>query len=205
KDAGILYGNASRSAQRNRADSYRVLRADGQLDRGTPALARTEVVMRHTRHGATLAILATLACGSAFGGSPAMQDDLAELPAPDYCAHPMVTVGIPREYANTRNGEFRYENRREHKNHVCAVVAFGTPYQLVSWLENGSVQAAVLSDFAISVMRADEPRRFDEEYERFPVRTLLTLPQKERRLLLTNGTGDAVQDPDKRLGDFLSA
>ena len=161
--------------------------------------------MRNTRHGATLALLATLACGSAFGGTPPTQDELAYVQPKKYCTHPLVTVGIPNEYANTPTGEFRYENRGKSRNQVCAVVAFGTAYQLVSWLENGSVQSAVLSDFAVSVMRADAPQRFDEEFDQFPVNTLLTLPAKERRMLLSSGSGDPELQPDTRLDDFLTA
>jgi predicted acylesterase/phospholipase RssA len=151
----------------------------------------------------TLAMLATLGVsnGTASGGS---QDELAYVTVRKYCTHPMVTVGIPLEYANAARGQFRYERPGAHQNQVCAVVAFGTPYQLVSWLENGSVQAAVLSDFAVSVMRTDEPQRFDEDYERFPVGTLLTLPRKERRMLLTDGAGVPEANTDGRLSDYLS-
>src|SRR4030095_421557 len=111
--------------------------------------------------------------GSAVGGTPVAQDELGYVMVKNYCTHPMVTVGIPVAYANAAHGEIRYEKVGAHRNQVCALVAFGTPYQLVSWLENGSVQAAVLSDFAVSVMRTDEPEHFDEEYQRFPVNTLL--------------------------------
>jgi predicted acylesterase/phospholipase RssA len=152
--------------------------------------------MRRLVQGWTLLLLALLA-----GGPAAAQSVLQA------CAnkqHLQVTLGIPREYANAAR-KFGYEKVGENQRQVCGVVALGTPYQLLSWMENGSLQAAVLSDFAVAVMESDDPERFERDFYVFPVQALPSLPNVERRLLLTDGIGTPVVQPYARLDDLFNA
>src|SRR5687768_18529490 len=89
--------------------------------------------MRRLVQGWTL-LLALLA-----GGPAAAQSVLQA------CAnkqHLQVTLGIPREYADAAR-KFGYEKVGENQRQVCGVVAIGTPYQLLSWLENRSEERRV--------------------------------------------------------------
>jgi predicted acylesterase/phospholipase RssA len=156
--------------------------------------------MRSLAHGLSLALLLlglstpTLAQQNRYDGAPRV------------CAgrHLQVTLAIPSEYL-AWSENFGYEKRVPSARQVCGSFAVGSPYQLVSWLENGGVQAAVLSDFAKNVMRADDPERFDADYYVLPVQALTTLPHVQRRLLLTNGLGQPLQNPYAQLDDFFLA
>jgi predicted acylesterase/phospholipase RssA len=159
--------------------------------------------MRFTGQGATLALLVFWSCVA----SAALQPDKNQRRIPSPCDdkhHLQVTLGIPADYIEEEGG-FRYETFGERPRQVCGAFAVGTPYQLLSWLENGAVQAAVLSDFAIAVMKADDPERFALDYYVLPVKALPSLPNKERRLLLTNGAGEAIGEPYQELDQFFDA
>ena len=128
--------------------------------------------MRKLAHGLSLALLLL----GLSAPSPAQQNRYDG--APRVCAgrHLQVTLAMPSEYV-AWSENFGYEKRAPSARQVCGSFAVGTPYQLVSWLENGGVQAAVLSDFAKNVMHADDPERFDADYYVLPVQALTTLPR----------------------------
>src|SRR5688500_9539159 len=69
--------------------------------------------------------------------------------------HLQVTIGLPADYLAALGRTAGQKAAIANVHQVCAAIAKGSPYQLLSWLENGSVQAAVLSSFAVSVMKAD--------------------------------------------------
>src|SRR5262245_49583633 len=90
--------------------------------------------------------------------------------AEDQCEdgqHLHVTLGLPAEYLDAAP-DFGQEpvnlQRDKTRLQVCGVIAPGNTYQLLSWLENGSLQAAVLNAFAVDVMKSDDVERFNREY-----------------------------------------
>jgi predicted acylesterase/phospholipase RssA len=118
--------------------------------------------------------------------------------------HLQVTIGLPADYLTVLGREAGQKAAIAQVHKVCAAVATGSPYQLLSWLENGAVQAAVLSSFAVSVMKADDPGRFKRDYFELPRSALTSLPNLERRLLIIFNGGE-VTNPDASLADFFTA
>jgi len=101
--------------------------------------------------------------------------------------HVQVTLGLPIEYAPPK---FRATlDAGPDAVSLCASFAGGNPYELLSWLENGSLRAVVLPAFAVAVLRADDPDKFARDYVEFapsPV-SLLTLKQRTVELVSANG------------------
>src|SRR5687767_1109246 len=102
--------------------------------------------MRGMGQGATLALLLHFVLGPGLS-APALAQGPEENPAALGTCHEgqhlQVTLAMPREYFETE-GSFRFEAKGDRKRQVCASYAVGTTYQLLSWLENGAVQAAAL-------------------------------------------------------------
>ncbi|MEO8017037.1 MAG: patatin-like phospholipase family protein [Pseudomonadota bacterium] len=158
---------------------------------------------------AALALLAVFCVPAAFAADDAKAAEKASFyVATSTCAkdlHLQLTLALPAYYL-AEDGRFDGETRGpESAPQVCGAFAKGTPYQLVSWLENGAVQAAVLTSFAVSVMKADDPERFDQDYFALPRQALPNLPTFDRRLLLTDSHGNEIANADARLMDFFSA
>jgi predicted acylesterase/phospholipase RssA len=156
--------------------------------------------MRKLGQGATLALL--LLCG----GSAFARLDYVDR-SKNLCADGkalQLTMGVPTEYLQFSR-KFGYEKPGENVRQFCTSIATGSSYQLLSWLENGAIQAAILPDFAIAVMQADSLERFRNEYYVMPVNSLPALPKLERHLLLTDGTGKPLEKPYARLDELFAA
>src|SRR5687768_6642909 len=54
--------------------------------------------------------------------------------------HVQVTLGLPADYRQPR----AVATKSPDATHLCISVAQGNPYELLSWLENGNLRAAVL-------------------------------------------------------------
>src|SRR5919109_1597931 len=80
--------------------------------------------------------------------------------------HVQVTLALPNDYRDRLVG-----GRAPGTVGICVRIGYGSTYQVLSWLENGAVQAAVLPAFAARVMGADDPERVDREH--YPLRTQL--------------------------------
>jgi hypothetical protein len=93
--------------------------------------------------------------------------------------HAQVTLALPDEYQAQAS-----DIQRTRGTSVCGRIVYGSTYQVLSWLENGAVQAAVLPAFAVSVMRAEDPLRFRREFYDLPTLTVSTVPRLERQILL---------------------
>jgi predicted acylesterase/phospholipase RssA len=130
---------------------------------------------------------------------------------PDQCddgQHLQVTLGLPSEYLKEVPGygqEPSMVKRDKTRMQACGVIAQGTTYQLLSWLENGALQAAVLNSFAVDVMKADDADRFNREYLQLSTQALSTLPRFERRVVLEDSEGNPVEHPEARLVEFFGA
>ncbi len=87
---------------------------------------------------------------------------------------------------------------------VCGAIAWGNEYELLSWLENGGVQAAVLPAFVVDVMRADDPTKFERDYFRFPAQALTSVPPRVREINLEDGKGVPIAAAHERLQRFYA-
>ncbi len=85
---------------------------------------------------------------------------------------------------------------------VCGAIAWGNEYELLSWLENGGVQAAVLPAFVVDGMRADDPAKFQRDYFRFPAQALTSVPPRVREISLEDGNGAPIAPARDRLQRF---
>ncbi|HEV7606739.1 MAG TPA: patatin-like phospholipase family protein [Steroidobacteraceae bacterium] len=151
----------------------------------------------------SLALVAILCCPGAFAADEPTFNIATSTCAKDL--HLQLTLALPAYYLD-QNGRFNGEVRgAENAPQVCGAFALGSPYQLVSWLENGAVQAAVLTSFAVSVMKADDPERFDQDYFALPRQALPNLPPYDRRLMLYDSQGQEIANADARLMDFFTA
>lgn len=90
------------------------------------------------------------------------------------------------------------------KAEVCGAVAWGNEYELLSWLENGGVQAAVLPSFVVEVMRSDDPAKFARDFFQFPARSLTNVPERIREIVVQDGTGGPVSNAPERLREFYA-
>lgn len=109
-----------------------------------------------------------------------------------YCrtgAAPRVRLGLLAGYSLPAGKTVTRSNRDRL---LCARIARGNPYQLLSWLENGEVHAAVLPPFAATVLRADDPKRYAREYVEFSVSPLPSLRIQRRAIALKDAAGRAA-------------
>ena len=131
--------------------------------------------------------------------------------AEDQCEdgqHLNVTLGLPAEYlaaAPDFGQEPIIPMRDQARLQVCGVIAPGNTYQLLSWLENGSLQAAVLNAFAVDVMKSDDIERFNREYLQISTLALSNLPRFERQVVLNGADGLAVENAEAVLFEFFDA
>jgi len=137
-------------------------------------------------------------------GAPA-----AVLAADDQCddgQHLHVTLGLPAEYLDAAP-DFGHEavnpSRDKGRLQACGVIAPGNTYQLLSWLENGSLQAAVLNAFAVDVMKSDDVERFNREYLQISTLALSNLPRFERHVVLNDFDGLEVENAETELFEYF--
>jgi predicted acylesterase/phospholipase RssA/protein-S-isoprenylcysteine O-methyltransferase Ste14 len=109
--------------------------------------------------------------------------------------HLQVALGLPASDREQFTGAPR-ANSNDNNTQVCAAISWGNAYELLSWLENGGIQAAVLPDFAIHVLKADDPAKFERDYLQFPVEALSGIPQVARYLALEQSDGAALAPRD---------
>ena len=115
--------------------------------------------------------------------------------------HVQVALGLPAEDQSLRA---RFENGTAVAGQAefCGAIAWGSDYERLSWLENGGVQAAVLPDFVVDVMRADDPDKFARDFLKLPTTVLGGIEPLVRSLRLADGDGQGVADPQSRLAQF---
>lgn len=116
--------------------------------------------------------------------------------------HVQITLALPNDYKDRLVGG---GGNRGGTVDVCVRVGYGSTYQVLSWLENGAVQAAVMPAFAVRVMRADDPERFDREYYTLRTQLVKSLPVLDRRIRLFDGDFAEIADPDQRLVEFFTS
>lgn len=112
-----------------------------------------------------------------------------------------VTLGLPPEYEMP--DPYDGTGAPSTLSQLCVSVTTGNAYELLSWLENGSLQAAVLPSFAVQVLRADNPARFKREYLDFAPSPLALLPLKQRTITLTQGAAPARASDLRQFFDAL--
>ena len=172
----------------------------------------TKLAMWRVRAGLISLLLLVGANGQAQApaqaqAQPPAQEPLQAPPArpkPTSCAnrqHIQISLGVPASYLDyVRSGRLVADS---NANPVCANVVSGSSYALLDWLENGDVQTAFLSQFAVRVMKADDANAFDEEYQDFPAHALMTVPPVFRRISLLDSKGDPA--PAQALVAFFDA
>ncbi len=99
---------------------------------------------------------------------------------------------------------FQTQAAPESQAQVCGAIAWGNEYELLSWLENGGVQAAVLPAFVVDVMQADDPAKFARDYFRFPAQALKNVPARVRVIALEDGAAVPIKDARERLRKFYA-
>lgn len=157
--------------------------------------------MRGFSQGAALTLaLLVLSCAATAAEAPAGSRRMTE-PPEQSCPPgrvPLITLALPEDYRDKL-----IRARAPGTFDVCVTLDYGSTYQVLSWLENGAVQAAVMPAFAAQVMRADDPERFDREYYDLKPGLVTTVPNRARRLLLFDHDYQPVENPDQQLGDFM--
>ena len=114
--------------------------------------------------------------------------------------HAQVTLALPEEYQAGSES-----SRTRGGSSVCGRIVFGSTYQVLSWLENGAVQAAVLPAFAAAVMRADDPERFEREFYNLPTSAVSSVPRMERQILLFDRDLAPIVNAEGKLVEFFAA
>jgi predicted acylesterase/phospholipase RssA len=114
--------------------------------------------------------------------------------------HVQITLALPNDYKDKL-----VSGRGPGTVGVCVRLGYGSTYQVLSWLENGAVQAAVMPAFAVRVMRADDPERFDREYYTLRTHLVKSIPLLERRIRLFDGDYQEVPEPEQKLVDFFTS
>jgi predicted acylesterase/phospholipase RssA len=115
--------------------------------------------------------------------------------------HVQVALGLPAEDQSLR-ASFENGTAVAGQAEYCGAIAWGSDYELLSWLENGGVQAAVLPAFIVDVMKADDPAKFQRDFLQFPATVLDGIQAQVRSLVLAEGEGQVVADPKGRLAQF---
>lgn len=114
--------------------------------------------------------------------------------------HAQVTLALPNEYKDRAPAA-----KRGGSSNVCGRIVYGSTYQVLSWLENGAVQAAVLPAFAVTVMRADDPERFTREFYNLPTSAVSSVPRFERQIvLLDENLAPVEENAEGELVDFFA-
>ena len=130
--------------------------------------------------------------GDPTSAAAAMLPQEQKGPAPEKLScdgkHLQVTLGLLPEY--------KMPSADDGTGALCISVTTGNAYELLSWLENGGLRAAVLPSFAVQVLRADNPARFQREYLEFASSPLSVLPLKKRTIILTHGAQEPVRVSD---------
>src|SRR5688572_7900257 len=96
-----------------------------------------------------------------------------------------LTLGLP---AGT--DEIRTSSRllgRSGFESVCISTATGSPYQLLSWLENDHLQVVVLPQFAVAILARESPQTFPQDYLVLDTSPFEHLDLKVRSLGLAEG------------------
>lgn len=109
--------------------------------------------------------IAAMSWNAVAGASIRVEQELSQFPVVPSCGDASqleLTVGLPVEYglpppANSlvRQGGFAA---------VCISFTHGTPYQLLSWLENSQIQVVLLPEFAVVMMADSSPQTFKDDY-----------------------------------------
>lgn len=79
--------------------------------------------------------------------------------APQDCAAPgsnTIVLAAPKRYADELKSKITAQR--------CIVITFGSDYQVLDWLENGKVDAAIVSPFALKLIELEAGERFGEQY-----------------------------------------
>lgn len=143
---------------------------------------------RHRRRGGYVAAAAMAWIATANAVIQAEQQQIA-LPEQTSCGagqRLQLTLGLPTDYPQPAPSGRPLVGFDQ----VCVSTASGSPYQLLSWLENDHLQVVVLPEFAVAVLARDNPRTFASNYlvlERSPLQ-LLTLRQSRLELAALHGS-----------------
>src|SRR5690242_553701 len=117
--------------------------------------------------------------------------------------HLQVTLGLLREQALVLSAASESASR---ETGICGAVARArNEYELLSMLENGGVQAAVVPEFVVDVMKADDPAKFQRDYIELPTTVLRGIPASTRSLIVTDASRNPVQDAAAQLALFYEA
>jgi len=94
--------------------------------------------------------------------------DTAILKACHELGKPVVTVGLPKAY---EGGVHEFVEASEDilsavaRWNVCPAFAYGNDYQILDWLENGKVDAAVVSPFAAAILKIPRADSSETRYQ----------------------------------------
>lgn len=127
------------------------------------------------------AVAATWLLVSAADAAILVREPQSAVPLQTACASGerlQLTIGLPPDYSGFEAAEDLPAS--SGFDQVCASMTTGSPYQLLSWLENDYLQVAVLPAFAVTVLQRQDPVRFASHYlvlDRSPF-GLLSLKQR---------------------------
>ncbi len=117
---------------------------------------------RALAHGAAAAVFACAGIAEAAVLERAEQTPQGELATCGAGQRLQLTLGLPAGYPELPAGD-RPIGRRGFEQ-VCVSTATGSPYQLLSWLENDHLQVVVLPELAVAVLARESPLTFPQDY-----------------------------------------
>lgn len=142
------------------------------------------------------AVAATWLLASPAGAAIMVREPEIAVPQQTSCASGerlQLTIGLPPDYSGFEAAEGLPATPGFEQ--VCASTTTGSPYQLLSWLENDYLQVAVLPAFAVTVLQRENPARFASHYlvlDRSPFR-LLSLKQRPLAMSVSPGSSGSSQ------------
>ncbi len=103
---------------------------------------------------------------------------------------------VPKRYRD----EFQVDTAEQR----CVAIAFGSNYQILEWLENGKVDAAIVSSFGLKLLELEAGDRFEEHYRVFAEDPFGQVDLKRVIYALRYWNGTSWQpEPDKYYTQFL--